>query len=483
MNLYNTLSKQVEPFEPRDKEAVQMFVCGPTVYDLSHLGHAKTYIQMDILARTLRYLDYKVFYLQNITDIDDKIIERARHNNISWQVLRDQFEAEYKQDMAALGNTSVTQYARATDHILDIIGQVETLIGKSHAYVIDGDGVYFEIATFKDYGKLSGRQEVREHDAQTRIDQSDGKRGWNDFCLWKFSKQDEPSWQAPFGDGRPGWHIEDTAISEHYFGPQYDIHGGAIDLIFPHHEAEITQMESASGQVPFVRYWMHAGFLNIQGSKMAKSTGNFLTIRDVLDRGYEAAAIRLLMLQSHYRSSIDFSFVSLDAANNRLLRWREMSDRRWQVVQTPLLAATITDTEDSSDDTKLAQTKKAPPQTIEITQILDSVTAALKNDLDTPSALEAIDKLMHTVEKSKMTPFVQEEFIQSLRLIQRIFGIDLFSDDISTTQKAIIIERESARAANNWQRSDEIRNQLTTDGIGLRDTTTGTIWYHLKINS
>jgi len=242
MKLYNTLSKKIEEFKPLNDKGVNLFVCGPTVYDLSHIGHAKTYIQLDILARVLKALEYEVFYLQNITDIDDKIIARAKEKSISWDALARHFEGEYLKDMEALGNVSVAKYVRATDYMVDIIKQVQTLMDKGHAYKID-DGIYFEISTFPEYGKLSGRKEVQENDAESRIDQSGHKRGWNDFCLWKFSKPDEPVWDAPFGKGRPGWHIEDTAITEHFFGPQYDIHGGGVDLIFPHHEAEITQME------------------------------------------------------------------------------------------------------------------------------------------------------------------------------------------------------------------------------------------------
>lgn len=446
MKLYNTLTKQVEEFEPREGRKVQMFVCGPTVYDLSHLGHAKTYTQMDVLARVLRQ-NYEVFYLQNITDLDDKIIERAKEKGVGWEDLRTQFETEYIKDMETLNNSSVTQYARATDYIPDIIRQVQALMDKGHAYKID-DGIYFEVSTFPGYGKLSGRTEVKENDAQTRIDHSDEKCGWNDFCLWKFSKPDEPVWDAPFGAGRPGWHIEDTAITEHFFGEQYDLHGGAVDLIFPHHEAEITQMEAASGKVPFVKYWVHTGFLNINDAKMAKSTGNFFTIQDVLAKGYDPMAIRLFFLQSHYRSSMNFTWENLDAAVNRLKRWRTIADLLWQ----------------EKDGVE-------PPDYYE-----EKILTALKNDLDTPKALEIIEELFAQMEDLSVCGGCTSNIFY---IIEDCLGIPLRGEDISDEQKEIVKQRQKARDGKDFDKSDELRDQLKEQGIGVRDTDHGQIWFRL----
>ena len=280
MQFYNTLTRKKEVFAPIEDGRVNLFVCGPTVYDFPHIGNSKTYIQFDILAKSLRYLGYNVFYLQNITDIDDKILNRAKELGIPPKELAEKYEKIYQEDMRVLGIDSVNKYARATDFIPKIIKQIETLLEKGYAYKIP-DGIYFETAKFKNYGKLSGRMELKADDAISRIDEATGKRGWNDFCLWKVEKPGEPSWPSPFGSGRPGWHIEDTAITEANFGPQYDIHGGAVDLIFPHHECEIAQMESASGLEPLVRYWIHTGFLNVDSKKMSKSLGNFKTIRDI----------------------------------------------------------------------------------------------------------------------------------------------------------------------------------------------------------
>lgn len=455
MKLYNTLSRKTEEFVPRQDNKVNLFVCGPTVYDLSHLGHAKTYTQMDVLARVLRQMDYQVFYLQNITDLDDKIIVRAQQQNISWEELRTTYEDEYYKDMKLLNNTAVTKYARATDHIDDIIRQVQVLIDTGHAYLIN-DGIYFEIATFTDYGKLSGRKEVQANDAQTRIDHSDEKRGWNDFCLWKFSKPDEPHWDAPFGQGRPGWHIEDTAITEHFFGPQYDVHGGAVDLIFPHHEAEITQMEAASGNNPMVKYWTHTGFLNIDSAKMSKSLGNFYTIRQVIEKGIDPMAVRLFMLQSHYRSAINFSWNNLEAAANRLQAYRAMADRRWQAHAKGMV-----------NGTKLEQTRK-------------TLLIALADDLNTPAAFTALSHLEADIDKGGLEAGVEEAYATFLLWLDDALGLQLSeTSDITGEQKQLLADRQQARNQHAWTKSDNLRNQLANQGIGLRDTDQGQVWYRL----
>jgi cysteinyl-tRNA synthetase len=456
MKLYNTLTKKVEEVVPLETGKIKFFVCGPTVYDFVHVGNAKTYVQFDILARTLRQSGFEVFYLQNITDIDDKIITRAKEQNTGWEELRNTYEEAYFQDMKRLNITAVTTYARATDYIANIIRQVQTLLDKGHAYNTD-DGIYFEIATFPEYGKLSGRTEVKEDDAETRIDQSDKKRGWNDFCLWKFSKPSEPVWDAPFGNGRPGWHIEDTAITEHHFGPQYDIHGGAVDLIFPHHEAEITQMESASGLTPFVRYWVHTGFLQVNDRRMGKSLGNFYTIRDVIEKGYDPLALRVLMLQAHYRSPINFSWENLDAAHNRLKNYRAFADLRWNMVKhktTPV-----------RKENRLDLSKQ-------------KIMEALQNDLQMPQALSVLDALENEIVLNLAES--KHEFEQFLLFIDEIFGLDLLaSTDIDDKQYKLIDERDAARQNNDYKKSDELRDKLREQGIAIRDTDQGPIWSRL----
>ncbi|HEX5797884.1 MAG TPA: cysteine--tRNA ligase [Candidatus Saccharimonadales bacterium] len=451
MKLYNTLTRQVEEIESVEDKKIKMFVCGPTVYDLSHIGHAKTYIQMDVLSRTLRAQNFDVFYLQNITDIDDKIILRAKDKNVSWKDINSKFEDEYYKDMKALNNTSVDRYEKATENIDNIKRQVQVLLDKNFAYKIENDGIYFEIAKFKDYGKLSKRTELVENDAQSRIDQSDKKRGWNDFCLWKFSKPGEPVWEADFGKGRPGWHIEDTAISEKVFGPQYDIHGGAVDLIFPHHEAEITQMEAASGKSPFVRYWVHSGFLNIDGQRMGKSKGNFVTIREVLKKGYEPMSVRLLMLQSHYRSSLDFSWDILDAAQNSYRKIVSWADLRHQGFSS----------KDLSNDYQT---------------YIEAFEKSMSSDLKTPEALAILNKMIKKIDEENAQPD-SSAIGKAVELLDSYLGLRLLdSSDISSEQKTIIKKREEARKAKNWAESDRLREELTREGIAVRDTDYGSAW-------
>ncbi|MFZ2763818.1 MAG: cysteine--tRNA ligase [Minisyncoccia bacterium] len=325
IKLHNTLTGSLDEFKPIDSGEVKMFVCGPTVYDYAHIGNAKTYTQFDIVARTLKYLGYKVNYLVNITDIDDKIIARAKEKGVAPEKIAEEFETAYLEDMRSLNNTSVTKYARAHDYINQIISQVERLVEKDFAYKIS-DGYYFDISKFSDYGKLSGRNSLGPNDAVSRIDENPEKKNSGDFCLWKFKKEGEPFWPSSLGEGRPGWHIEDTAITESEFGLQYDIHGGAVDLIFPHHEAEIAQMESLSGLKPFVRYWLHAGFLNIDSAKMSKSKGNFFTIRDVFEKGFSPLALRYLFLLSHYRTPVNFTWEALEAAQNAYNKIKKLVD-------------------------------------------------------------------------------------------------------------------------------------------------------------
>ena len=452
MKLYNTLSRIVEDFEPLEPGKVKMFSCGPTVYDYLHIGNARTAVTVDVLSRLLRYSGYKTTFLVNITDIDDKIIKRAAEQGITWEQLARKYEAQYLKDMTNL-KVKVDKYIRATDHIDDIIRQINTLMEKGHAYKTD-DGIYYEIATFPDYGKLSRRFDQKKDDAMSRIDESDQKRGWNDFCLWKFAKPDEPVWAAPFGDGRPGWHIEDTAITEHYFGPQYDIHGGGSDLIFPHHEAELTQMESASGLVPFVKYWVHGGLLYIDKKRMGKSNNNFITIADALKK-YDADLIRLFMLQGHYRSQLDFDHDSLQSTANRLNHWRRISDIMWQ-----------------SDLT----TAQSIEYDSELEKLLNDFLACLQNDLDTPSALVVAESIFDLTEQSFQRSIRIDGFSKFVELLDTLLGINIRTDDIDQTTKDLLLQRLSARQRQEWQKSDELRQELMNQGISVNDSAVGQTW-------
>lgn len=444
--LTNTLTRKKEKFEPINDKKVNLFVCGPTVYDHSHLGHAKTYTQFDVLVRFLKYLGFDVFYLQNITDIDDKILTRAKKSNTDWKDLTQKFEKLYLEDMQRLNNTSVTEYARATDYIDQIIKQVKTLIEKGYAYTID-DGVYFEISKFLDYGKLSGRTELAQGDSVSRIDENTQKRGWNDFCLWKFSKPDEPSWVADFGEGRPGWHIEDTAITEDFFGPQYDIHGGAVDLIIPHHEAEIAQMEAASGKKPLVRYWLHTAFLMVDGRKMSKSLGNFFTINDVVQKGFDPLSLRYLFLGANYRDTLNFTWDSLQAAQNGLERLR----------------AQVSSLKKETDRNTLSEEKEN-----KIEMFRSSFLEALSDDLNTSKALAVVWEIL----KSNIPSGDKYDLIMSF---DEILGLDL-----SKTQKVqetkipeniqvLIEKREGLRREGKYDEADKIRDEIQKLGHEVKD--------------
>ncbi|TET84835.1 MAG: cysteine--tRNA ligase [Candidatus Nealsonbacteria bacterium] len=481
LKVYNTLSRKKEVFRPRRPgkvRKVNLFVCGITSYDFSHIGHARTYIVFDVITKYLREKGFDVFYLQNITDIDDKIIKRAREKKISPQKLARAFEKEYLKDMKSLKIDSVTKYARATEHIKEIISQVERLLKKGYAYQIE-DGIYYDISKFKDYGKLSKRTVLQAEDAVSRIDESKEKRNRGDFCLWKRSKPGEPKWRSPFGLGRPGWHIEDTAITEKYFGPQYDIHGGAKDLIFPHHEAEIAQMEAISGKKPMVKYWLHSGFLTVRGQKMAKSLGNFITIRDFLKRD-SFRTLRFLVIKSHYRSPIDYSERLLSQTKKELERIDEFVDKLSRI------------------------TVEASPQQI-LKGVKKKFELAMEDDFNTPKVVAAIFDLVNKgnklIEQNKLKKEEANDILAFLRDIDKILGIDLaiknihYSVTISSaitfelTGKPVrfeikgekipdeiiklVKERKKCRKEGLWQKADEIRRKIKEMGYLVEDTKKG----------
>ncbi|MGA3292236.1 MAG: cysteine--tRNA ligase [Candidatus Microgenomates bacterium] len=467
--LTNSLTRKKEKFEPINDKKVNLFVCGPTVYDNPHIGNAKTYTQFDFLVRFLRYAGFDVFYLQNITDIDDKILSRSRELGIEWKELVNKYEGIYMENMKELNNISVTKYARATDYISQIVKQVKTLIDKGYAYTID-DGIYFEISKFSDYGKLSGRTELSQSDSVSRIDENKQKKGWNDFCLWKFSKPNEPSWKTEIGEGRPGWHIEDTAITETFFGPQYDIHGGAVDLIIPHHEAEIAQMEAASGKIPLVRYWLHTAFLMVDGKKMSKSLGNFYTIDDVVKKGFDPLALRYLFLGVHYRDTLNFTWDSLQAAQNGLERLRNQ----------------INSLKTQTDRSVLSEEKENKIETFR-SEFLE----ALSDDLGTPKALavfwEMLKSNIPSGDKYDLAMSLDEilglglSTYKSEKMVKNVLPVSkatiLFSPTIMISGGTInnIDQRELERQRGNYDSADDFRTQIEKDGYTLEDTSMGTI--------
>lgn len=437
LKVYNTLTRKKEVFEPIHKGKVNLFVCGPTVYDYAHIGNAKTYAQFDLIVKYLRFKGFQVFYLQNITDIDDKIIKRAEENHESWKELSVKYEKIYKEDMESLGIDSVNKYARATDYIPEIISQVNRLIKKGYAYKIS-DGWYFDLSKDKDYGKLAKRTSLDTEDSISRIDENKGKRNAGDFCLWKFSKPGEPVWKSELGDGRPGWHIEDTSITEKEFGVQYDIHGGATDLIFPHHEAEIAQMESISGKKPLVRYWFHTGFLNMDKEKMSKSKGNFKTIRELL-KTYKKETIRYFFASTNYRKPLDFSDKALENAKNSVERLKNI------VMEIP-------------DDGKINE------------KYLKEFEDEVDDEINLPNGLTILWKLArdeNAVGKLK-----------TIKKIDEIFGFGLGNKEkisVSPEVKKLLDEREKARDGKNWRKADEIRGKIRHLGYFIDDTDRGPI--------
>lgn len=450
------MSRSKEQFNPIKPNRVKLFVCGPTVYDDSHIGHGRTYIAFDCIARFLRYQGYSLFYLQNITDVDDKVIKRAREKGTDPLVLAREYERRYLADMKALGVKNVNLYARATEHVPEIIVQIKILLEKGFAYETE-TGVYFEESKFPDFGKLSRRklEDLTVH----RVDPDPSKRSPGDFALWKkIDKQ--PSWDSPWGRGRPGWHIEDTAITEEYFGSQYDIHGGGLDLIFPHHEAEIAQMESASGLKPMVRCWMHTGFLNVKGEKMSKSLGNFITIRELLQR-WDGDVFRFLVLSTHYRSPIDFGEEALIQAHNSLERVRKTLKKLDELLKSNL------DDEGSSNVKNIEIWDEAHKKFIE----------AMEDDFNTPQALSVLFEIVRNINRQMQNEIFTKSSITRIKILfeewGEILGINFLpgekqerTDDVLNI---LLDVRNQLREKKEWELSDKIRSQLKDLGFGLED--------------
>jgi len=446
LKIYNTLPKKKEVFKPLNKKRVNLFVCGPTVYDYSHLGHARTYLVFDMIVNLLRKAGYDVFYLQNITDIDDKIIKRAKERGITPEKLAKQFEKEYLADMKKLKVDSVTEYAKATDYIPEIISQIKRLKEKGIAYQLE-DGVYYNVKKFKDYGKLSERKAEKADDALSRIDESKNKKNKADFCLWKTSKTGEPKWKSPFGEGRPGWHIEDTAITEKHFGFQYDLHGGASDLIFPHHEAEISQMEALSGKKPMTKYWIHTGFLTVEGKKMSKSLGNFTTIKDFLKK-YSPEVLRLFTFSSHYKSPMDYSERKIIQIKSNLNRLDEFL--------------------------KKIEKKTEKPKEIKETSFLKEYSDVLEDDFNTPKFFSKIFELIRETNKNidKISKKEAEEIYNLFLYVDKIFK--LFPKDKAPEELIKKLkERNNYRKEKSWKKADQMRKEIEEAGYVIADNSTG----------
>ncbi|TSC52433.1 MAG: cysteinyl-tRNA synthetase [Parcubacteria group bacterium LiPW_41] len=471
MRLLNSLSGQKEEVLYSQKNPLHFFVCGPTVFDYSHIGHARTYIAFDVFARFIRSKKWKMVYLQNITDVDDKIIDRARMHDENPLRYAWKFESLYKNDMKAIGCISVNRYARATDHIKEIENQIQTLITKGNAYYISGQGYYFDITTFKEYGKLSRRTITQAEDAVTRIDEQIEKRNKGDFALWKEVKVEEkdkkkkfvivngePAWNTKLGWGRPGWHIEDTAITERWFGPQYDIHGGGGDLKFPHHEAEIAQQESASGKIPFVKIWLHTGSLRINGEKMSKSLGNFFTIKDFLHI-HSKNILRFIITSHHYRSPIQWSDSLITQAYTAIDTFTSLLDALSFI-----------------ENKKIKINKETDKSVKNIEDILKKeFEEAMNDDLNTPEAIAALFKYTNSIRSItwKLSPATARRAKKTIKTSLKILGIEIEEEKIPSSITKIVEKRELCRSNKQFTPADTLRKQIDTLGYSIEDTPIG----------
>ncbi|MBS0171704.1 MAG: cysteine--tRNA ligase [Nitrospira sp.] len=480
LRVYNTLTGHKDPFEPMVPGKVRMYVCGVTVYDYCHIGHARSALVFDVLRRYLEYSGLAVEFAKNFTDVDDKIIKRAHEKGVSWDQLTATYIQAYYDDMERLGVRRATLEPRATEHMADIVALVATLVTKGMAYCVEGD-VYFQVDRFPAYGRLSKRK-IDDLQAGARVDVDQRKRHPMDFALWKGIKPGEPSWDSPWGPGRPGWHIECSAMAMRHLGETFDIHGGGMDLIFPHHENEIAQSCGATGK-EFARYWVHNGFVQINQEKMSKSLGNFFTIREIFDKSEWPDAVtgemlRYFLLSTHYRSPLDFSDQSLAEAKNALNGFYDLFDRLKETA--PALGAA---------DLPLRETAARTRQ---------AFVAAMDDDLNTPSAIAALQKLRGDTNKAldaglseDTRRFVRAEF----RRLGEVLGL-LQSDDwqfksqskqaasgtpaagVAALSDQEIAERLAARLAakqaKNYRLADQLRAELASQGITIEDRPDGT---------
>ena len=462
LTVFDTLRGQLIPFKPIDDGKVGIYVCGPTVYDLPHIGHARTLVIFDMIARYLTYRGYQINYIVNITDIDDKIITRAQESSEIPSDLARKFERIFLEDMKTLNNTLVDVYPRVTDNIPEIIKIILGLIEKGYAYQIDDD-VYFDVTKSSGLGKLSN-QSLENVWAGARVKIDERKRNPADFALWKSSKKDEPFWESPFGKGRPGWHIECSAISMKYLGEQFDIHGGGRDLIFPHHENEIAQSEAYTGRIPVVRYWLHTGFLTIDGVKMSKSLGNFITVRNLLKK-YNVNAFRLFIISTHYRSPIDYSEKGLKQSSKSLKRIFEALDNLRQGILV-------------GDQGK--EENKDEKVTAEVTTIHQRFLKAMDTDFNTPEASAEFFKLIKLGNQAfsmKVNTVLLQTIYDLIIELGSVFGLELErSHKLTDEEKKHIAERNIARKNKEWKKADEIREKLKKSGIILKDYPQGTLW-------
>ena len=480
LRLYNTMSKQKEEFKPSVPGKATMYVCGPTTYDYIHLGNARPLIVFDMVRRYLEYKGFDVEYIQNFTDIDDKIINRAKKEQVDALGLAAKYIKEFFADAKALGVREADKHPKVSEHLPEIIEMIEKLVATGFAYEVDGN-VYYNVRKFEGYGKLSGRC-LEDMQAGARVDVDQRKQHPMDFALWKKAKEGEPSWASPWGEGRPGWHIECSAMSVKYLGHTFDIHGGGFDLIFPHHENEIAQTEACTGQV-FSKYWMHNGFITINSEKMSKSLGNFFTVREILKK-YDAQVIRFYMLSTHYRSPLDFDDSKLEMNKKSLARLTNTYGRLQEFIG--LGEANDNKQDLSIEDTDIFQKAK---------EAIDKFQEAMDDDFNTALAIAVIFDLAREINgylnhadthpenchKATLT-----ELVNTLETLTEVLGLNIQESkqedkhDISAALMELIIDiRQEARSKKDWPTADKIRDSLKATGITLEDTPQGVRW---KIN-
>jgi cysteinyl-tRNA synthetase len=483
VRIYNTLRRMKEEFEPLTPDEVRMYVCGVTVYDLSHIGHARSALVFDVIRRYLTFKGYRVTFVKNYTDVDDKIIRRANEEGVSASEVSERYIAEYRTDMAALGVLPGDVEPKATEHIPQMIRLIEALLRAGTAYVVDGD-VYFEVRRFPAYGRLSGKN-LEELLAGARVEVDERKRDPRDFALWKSAKPGEPSWNSPWGPGRPGWHIECSAMSMAYLGESFDIHGGGEDLIFPHHECEIAQAEAATGK-EFARYWMHNGFVNLGAEKMSKSLGNTLLIRELVRR-HDGDAIRLWLLGTHYRNPVEWAEERLGEAARGLARFRRLlAAAGWtgaRVVEPPR-RGTVGEPPPWSADL-LALDGEEPLRT-DVAEACRQFEDGMDDDFNTPEARAAMfglaRNLEHALERhGPSAPFVRAVHVLAtmgltLGLFERWQEVSGPPDELRRHIEGLVQERDAARKARDWARSDALRAELVALGVSVEDAPGGTRW-------
>lgn len=461
MKLYNTMSRKKEDFVPLTPGEVKMYSCGPTVYNYFHIGNARPFIIFDILRRYFEYRGSKVTFVQNFTDVDDKIIKRAKEEGVSEREVSERFIREYFKDAEALNIRKATYHPKVTEHISEIIEIIRRLEDKGLIYMLGGD-VYYDTAKFEQYGRL-GKQNLEELEAGARVELAEGKRSVNDFVLWKKQKPGEPAWESPWGMGRPGWHIECSAMSMKYLGETIDIHSGGLDLIFPHHENEIAQSEGATGK-EFARYWLHNGFLNVNNEKMSKSLNNFFIVRDIAQH-FDLEVLRMFMLSAHYRSPINFSDDLLEQTKNGLERLYNAKNNLLYLLENA--AEKELNHEEQSLVERLAGYK-------------NKFIEAMDDDLNTADALAAIYDLVRDVNGSLKAESSKAAVKAAFDMLMELSGVlgllEKKEESLDAEIEALIEERQKARKEKNWALSDKIRDDLKARGIILEDTPQGVKW-------